>query len=930
MRGKLWLVGLATVLAVGASAQKKVLDASVYDGWKSIRSAVLTNDGHWVAYVTAPQVGDAILDVKSTDGAKSYQIERVSVFRFTDDGSTLVATVIPKNADSQKAKRDKVKPEELPKNSLVILNLKTGQQTVKDRVTSFTLPDQDKGWLMYRPEPAKAEPAKPDAPKPEPAKADGPKLKPDHRPGEIRILLNVNTNAEVTLTDVVNARFNKSGEVAVYTTSSKDGSSDGVYVRNLASGKVDPVTTGMGHYSMPAISNDGSRVAFLTDKDDYASKKPSFALYSAKVGSPGALVAKEGSAGVPKGWWIAESGVVSMSESGNRIFFKTQPKPIEEKKDDTPDDEKVSVDIWSWTDPLIMPQQLLQAAAERAKSYTALADGKRVLQLENEDMESVTVGAKGDGNFAIGRSNKPYRQAISWGRDFVDYSVVDLRTGQATLFRPKMEGSVLLSPTGKFAYGYDAASQDIFAVDLESNQTAHLGRGITEKLWNEEFDNPDFPPLYGFGGWEEGDKGVVLYDKFDAWLTDPTGKAAARRITDGRPEHRIMRIQDLDPDSDHLAPTLFMTAMDDLTKASGFYRVDLKSGASTRLIWDNKRFGVMAKAKNSDRLAISRQDFVEYPDLWLTDLSLTNPKKVSDTNPQQKDYNWGKAELVSWRSNDGDELQGILIKPENFEYGKKYPLISYFYERDSDTLHQYRPPAPSASTINLPMYASNGYLIFIPDIPYKEGYPGESAVSAITSGVNSIVARGYVDTKHMGIQGQSWGGYQVGYLVTETNMFAAACAGAPVSDMISAYDGIRWGSGLLRQMQYERGQSRIAGTPWDKPLRFIENSPIFFADKVKTPLLIMSNDKDGSVPWYQGIEYFSALRRLGKPSWMVVYNGEDHNLVERKNRKDWSIRMQQFFDHYLKDAPAPRWMTEGVPATEKGKTFGFELPKGKG
>jgi dipeptidyl aminopeptidase/acylaminoacyl peptidase len=225
------------------------------------------------------------------------------------------------------------------------------------------------------------------------------------------------------------------------------------------------------------------------------------------------------------------------------------------------------------------------------------------------------------------------------------------------------------------------------------------------------------------------------------------------------------------------------------------------------------------------------------------------------------------------------------------------------------------------------MYASNGYLIFIPDIPYKEGYPGESAVSAITAGVNSIVTRGYVDPKKLAIQGQSWGGYQVAYLVTETNMFAAACAGAPVSDMVSAYGGIRWGSGLVRQMQYERGQSRIAGTIWDKPLRYIENSPIFFADKIKTPLLIMSNDKDGAVPWYQGIEFFTALRRLNRPSWLVVYNNEDHNLVERKNRKDWSIRMQQYFDHYLKGAPAPKWMVEGVPATNKGKDYGFELTK---
>mgnify|MGYP000876570404 FL=1 len=198
-------------------------------------------------------------------------------------------------------------------------------------------------------------------------------------------------------------------------------------------------------------------------------------------------------------------------------------------------------------------------------------------------------------------------------------------------------------------------------------------------------------------------------------------------------------------------------------------------------------------------------------------------------------------------------------------------------------------------------------------------------MSAIIPGVHKILSMGFVDKDRMGIQGQSWGGYQVAYMVTETNMFRAAGAGAPVSNMFSAYGGIRWGSGLVRQMQYEHGQSRIDGTIWDKPLRYLENSPIFFVDKVQTPLLIMSNDKDGAVPWYQGIELFTALRRLEKPAWLLVYNNEDHNLVQRKNRKDLSIRLSQFFDHYLKGAPMPVWMAEGVPAVNKGRTMGTEI-----
>jgi dipeptidyl aminopeptidase/acylaminoacyl peptidase len=344
-----------------------------------------------------------------------------------------------------------------------------------------------------------------------------------------------------------------------------------------------------------------------------------------------------------------------------------------------------------------------------------------------------------------------------------------------------------------------------------------------------------------------------------------------------------------------------------------------------RLVMMDKRLGNPTKAKNADIIHFTQQTFAEFPDVWLADdLTFKNPRKVSTANPQQAEYNWGSSELVNWLSHDGIPLQGILIKPEDFDYRKQYPMIVYFYERSADTLHNYRAPAPSASIMNPTMFASQGYIVFIPDIVYKPGYPGESAMHSIMPGVHEVLRRGFVDPKRVGLDGQSWGGYQIAYMITETDMFAAAYSGAPVANMFSAYGGIRWGSGLVRQFQYERTQSRIGDTPWNMPLRYLENSPLFFLDKVKTPVLIMHNDKDGAVPWYQGIELFTGLRRLSKPSWLLVYNDEDHNLVQRRNRKDLSIRKQQFFDHYLKGEPMPIWMSQGIPATEKGRTMGFE------
>ena len=254
-------------------------------------------------------------------------------------------------------------------------------------------------------------------------------------------------------------------------------------------------------------------------------------------------------------------------------------------------------------------------------------------------------------------------------------------------------------------------------------------------------------------------------------------------------------------------------------------------------------------------------------------------------------------------------------------------MLVYFYERSSETLHSHPIPSPSRSTINIPYFVSNDYVVFVPDIVYTTGYPGQNAFDAIVSGSQAMINKGFINPKAVGIQGQSWGGYQVGYLVTRTNMFAAAGAGALVSNMTSAYGGIRWESGMSRMFQYEKTQSRIGGTLWEKPFQYIENSPVFFATKVETPLFMMHNDNDGAVPWYQGIEYFTALRRLNKPVWMVNYNGDAHNLRGEYwgNRVDLSIRLAQFFDHYLKGAPMPKWMKDGIPAINKGKDFGYEV-----
>ena len=508
--------------------------------------------------------------------------------------------------------------------------------------------------------------------------------------------------------------------------------------------------------------------------------------------------------------------------------------------------------------------------------------------------------------------------------------MVDFESGERTLIEKNAPGYPSVSPEGNYVTWYASTDSAWVAYDIVARKKINLTSGIENVVFYEELhDSPSLPGSYGVAGWLAGDEAILINDRYDIWKIDPRNPNAAVNVTagEGRKNKIEYRRITLDREEKSIDPKekLYLTAFNEMSKESGIAEGSMNGSAPKSILMTAHRYYGLTKAEDSDEILVQRSTYKESPDLYLGDLKFKNLRKASNLNPQQANVKWGSVELVSYLANDGTPLQGLLFKPEYFDPSKKYPMMVYFYERNSDGLHNYRSPAPSASTINIPFFVSNDYLVFVPDIKYDLGLPGPSAYNCIIPGVQSIVAKGYVDADNMAIQGQSWGGYQVAYLITQTNMFKAAGAGAPVVNMTSAYGGIRWGTGMSRMFQYEQTQSRIGVTLWEKPLYYIENSPLFFMDRVNTPVLIMHNDEDGAVPWYQGIEMFMALKRLNKPAWLLQYNGEDHNLRQRKNRKDLSIRLSQFFDHYLKGAPAPLWMTEGLPAVEKGRTLKYEL-----
>ncbi len=719
--------------------------------------------------------------------------------------------------------------------------------------------------------------------------------------------------------------ISKDAKTLVFTTSARKEETNGVFGVTTADGETAPVTllTGKGKYQRLTWDEDNTQLAFTSDKDDAEAKQPKFRVYHWDRKAPQATeIVSVSAAGFRKDLVVSERANLSFSLDGSHLFLGTAPPPEPERNPDEeiPADEKVLVDLWHWKDDFVQPIQRVRAEQERNRSYRAVYDlkEKKFVQLADETMESISPS--NDGNYAIGTDNRKYRAMADYDPGFTDSYIVNTSDGSRKPILTKQRSNVSLSPNAKYGLYFDG--KDWHSYSVASGADINLTKSINANFYNELNDLPQTPGSYGIAGWTKDDADVLIYDRYDIWRVAPDG-SRSKNLTDGvgRKDKTTLRYVRLDPRERWIDPdkSMLLQAENEETRDSGFYRDKVNSDqAPQKLLMASKDFNNPIKAKDADVMIVGASRFDQFPDIWITNSSFRELKRISNGEAQRAAYNWGTAELVSFKNTDGVPLKGILLKPDNFDPKKKYPMMVYIYERLSQGLHQFRNPGPGTS-INPTYYVSNGYLVYMPDIVYTIGYPGPSALKCVLPAVQAVVDKGYVNEDAIGIQGHSWGGYQIAYMVTQTNRFKAAAPGALVANMTSAYSGIRWGTGLPRQFQYERSQSRIGGSLWDYPLRFLDNSPIFRADRVETPLLMIHNDEDDAVPWYQGIEYFLALRRLGKPAFMFTYNGEKHGLRKRINQKDYTRRLQEFFDHYLKGAPQAEWMEKGIPFLQREK-----------
>ncbi|MEM6736089.1 MAG: prolyl oligopeptidase family serine peptidase [Bacteroidota bacterium] len=896
---------------------KETLDHTAYDKWRRVSKKLISNDGEYLAYVTKSNgYGNKEVLLHSIGGKNLLLYKRASNPSFTNNSSHLIFKISPDFNEIRNLKRKKTKSKDLPKDTLGIYSLGSGNIDKRSGLKSFKVPKKWDEYLVYLYEP----------------KMDTTNKKEKKRSkknGYDLVVRNLTNQTEIIFSYVLDYAIAEEGAAIALTTTGNDSTiSPGVYTYNFINQSFSPVFRSKGEYYQLVWDKQGKQLSFVSDTDTTKALERDYHLHYFKTDwdSSKTIVRRSSLDRLI----INKDFKNYFSESGNRLFFQTKEFPVIQ---DTAllEEEIVKVEVWNTKDQRLFTDQENDKKEDLKFGYLSyydvLQDG--FIQLGGKGYAAVRLSNEGDGSNGVAVDDYQYRKLMSWeGYVLQDVYDLDVTTGEKTKVAEAVRGTIHLSPLGKYAYWYNHLDTAWYTYDFEVKKIRQVTNNKISAFYNEIHDTPSAPRPYGLMSWTENDEYMLIYDRYDIWEVDPQDRTAPKRITlEGRENRLTYRYIKLDDEERYIkkGQQLMLSGFYELDKSEAVFSMKYEQNKPSKRLEGHYRYSAFQKARDANELIFTQENFETFPDILASDLSLKQVTKISDINPQQKNYNWGTIELVYWNSLEGERLEGMLVKPEDFDQNKKYPLMVNFYEKSSNTLNRHRDPFPHRSTINYSYYASRGYVIFNPNVHYGTGYPGEDAYNCVIPGITSLIEKGFIDKQNIGVQGHSWGGYQVAYLLGETGIFKCAESGAPVVNMISAYGGIRWGSGLSRMFQYERTQSRIGGSLWEYPLRYIENSPIFTIDKVNTPVLIMHNDKDGAVPWYQGIEYFVSLRRLGKPAWMLNYREEPHWPLKTQNRIDFNIRMSQFFDHYLKGEPMPKWMQDGVPATDLGINQGYEL-----
>lgn len=923
-------------LATGAlfGQTKKKIDHHTYDEWNTISSISQSASGQLITYEIKPYEADGNLYIQKIDNSLKKIVPRATKASISEQEQHVVFIIKPHSDTLRNLELRKVKKDKFPKDSLAIYSLANDSTQYYPEIKSYQLSEESE-WLAFLSHSDLREPCKEKKCKIFSKKKKCSNYK---TTGSTLQIINLSNGHSQQIHGVTDYLLSNNGTSLTYIQSKK-GKVDTLSAYNINLSSWESKSLLQNQLSIKKIVEDKEceQLAFYSSTD--TNKLKNYALYYWKTNLDEAtLIVDSTTTDMTSGHTVSTNSTPNFSWDGTKLFFGTADIVKQEAKDTLLDREKAKLDIWGSNDLRIQPQQLSEARRDKRKTYKSvyLINESKFVALENETIRSIKPLDHGNSNFATGYATDPYKRTISWEYPWKrDLYITNLTTGQHKLIKKAHAHSATLSPSGDYFLWYEGPDSNWYSKNVSTNDSINLTQNLNDNFTEESNGYPVEMGSQGYAGWTKINniEYFLIYSTNDIWALCPSDETKTFSLTSGlgKLNSEKLRLNRFDQDSTYLTiETNFIHGIDSLSKQESYYQIN-KTGKEYELnpvIRSNHKFIHLTKAKNTGQLLFRRMSFTDYPEIESSTTNFNAIQTLTSTNPQQADYNWGTVEMIDWTTFNGTKTRGLLYKPEDFDSTKSYPMITYFYETYTESIHAYYAPKPTASIVYATEYVSNGYIIFIPDISYEIGHPAKSAYNSIVSGTDYLTNKySWIDTNRLGLQGQSWGGYQTAQLITMTDKYHAAMAGAPVSNMFSAYGGIRWKSGLSRMFQYEHGQSRIGSTIWEKPELYIENSPIFGLPNVKTPLLIMHNDGDGSVPWYQGIELYMGLRRLNQPVWLLNYNGDEHNLLRPANRLDLSIRMRQFFDYYLLETDIPDWMDNGIPALDKGTSNGYVLKK---
>lgn len=879
-------------LSIIGTAQKKDLTIKDYAQWQNLGSYNISDNGNWISWSVRLVDGDDTLYVKSTDNGNEYKYALSNKQQFSSNSKWLAMQI-----NLSELKQEEMKESKKPiKNKVRLLDLENGNVRVFEDISSFSF-TKDSKHLIINGYSEKGE-----------------------KTSDV-FVYNLLTSSMKNLGNVKEYSANKKGNLLAYITSMSGKNGNGVELFNLDTYTVSVINSDTTLYSDLKWEKEGKAFSFLKEYSDTGFVEKNHKLYAVTNVYNKPTVKEFNPANcdlIPEGMRVRETYTPLFSEDLSILYFGVYEWTVkEEKKDKKKDKEKLpGVDIWHWKDDPIQPnQQVTYPRSEANFTYMFawnIAQGK-IVRITDDKLKSPRI--TGDGKNVLVRSDDAYKPQFRMAH--FDYYLINAQSGTKTEVLLDFTTIYNSSPDGKFLYYFKDKAWWIY--DIAAKKHSNLTADLDIEFWNTRDDSPkDVKPPWGAMRWFKDDKGFIVYDEYDTWALYTDGRAP-KKLTEGKEKEIRYRAARLDYEEDYLDPTenLYFTATGDKSKWSG-YAVLSPKGKFKELIYNNMAIGGLRIAKDADRVLFTKQTYADSPDIFATTTEFKKPSQVSTTNPQQKDYFWGRSEVIDYINKDGKKLQGALYYPANYEKGKKYPMIVYIYEIRSTGVHRYVSPS-DASAYNTTNYTTNGFFIFQPDIIYKTNHPGESAVDCVVPAVEEVLKTGMVDKDKIGIMGHSWGAYQTSFIITQTDLFSAAVAGAPLIDMISMSNEIYWNSGGANQKIFETSQGRLREPWWIIMDEYIANSPMFNADKITTPLLVAFGNKDGAVDWHQGIEMFSTMRRMEKPYIMLVYEGENHGLRKKENMKDYCKKTREFFEHHLLGKDAEPWIIKGKTYMQKKK-----------